>query len=210
MDRMLGCDAHTWASWLTSQTPYSKQTKRATFLSKEAIMSATTLSRTYLPGYEDGDELRRLDELFHRAMSARPRYYLVGADPEDRTEVPAAVYQVLQQVVEAMRLGQAVTIQPHSRVLTTQQAADLLGISRPTLVKLLDAGEIPFERAATAHRRVALGDVLDYAERRRQAQYEAIAATSVEPDEDLDEVLAELRASRHAVADRRRAARAGS
>lgn len=170
-------------------------------------MGATTLSHTYLPG--DERELQQLHDLFDRGLRDRPRYYLVGADPDDRTEVPAAVYQVLQQVVESMRQGQAVTIQPQSRVLTTQQAADLLGISRPTLVKLLDAGEIPFERVGTAHRRVALGDVLEYAERRRQAQYEAIAATSVDDDEDLDEVLSELRAARHRVADRRRAARDG-
>jgi len=171
-------------------------------------MGAMTMGQTYLPG--DEGELQRLHELFDREMSDRPRYYLVGADLDDRTEVPAAVYRVLQRVVEAMRLGQAVTIQPQSRVLTTQQAADLLGISRPTLVKLLDKGEIPFERNGTAHRRVALGDVLEYAERRRQAQYEAIAVTSVEDDEDLDEVLAQLRESRHRVAERRRSASAAS
>jgi len=174
--------------------PYTKETKSYSFVSKEAMMSATTLARTYLPG--DENDLQRLHDLFERPLRDHPRYYLVGADPDDRTEVPAPVYQLLQQVVGAMRLGQAVTIQPQSRVLTTQQAADLLGISRPTLVKLLDAGEIPFERVGTAHRRVALGDVLAYAERRRQEQYEAIAATGVEDDEDLDEVLADLRAAR--------------
>jgi excisionase family DNA binding protein len=171
-------------------------------------MSASTLGQTYLPGDQDG--LQRLHDLFDRALDNRPRYYLVGADPDDRTEVPAPVYLVLKQVVEAMRSGQAVTIQPQSRVLTTQQAADLLGVSRPTLVKLLDVGEIPFERVGTAHRRVALRDVLEYAERRRQAQYEAIAATSVEDDADIDEVLSGLRDARHRVAERRRATAAES
>jgi excisionase family DNA binding protein len=170
-------------------------------------MTPVTLTRTYLPGPEP--ELNALHDLLDKVTDSRPRYYLVGADPEDRTEIPASVYLVLQQVVEAMRLGQAVTIQPQSRILTTQQAADLLGISRPTLVKLLDAGEIPFERAGTTHRRVALGDVLEYAERRRQAQYEAIAATSVEEDDDIDDVLAGMRESRRRIAERRRSARQG-
>ena len=168
-------------------------------------MSTTTSAHTYLPDDEGG--LERLHELFDRPDTSRPHYYLTGADAEDRTEVPAPVFRALQQVVEAMRLGQAVTIQPQSRVLTTQQAADLLGMSRPTFVKLLDAGEIPFERVGASHRRVALSDVLAYGERRREAQYEAIAATSVDEDADLDDVLASLRDARRAVAERRRAAR---
>jgi excisionase family DNA binding protein len=174
-------------------------------------VTTTTLSRTYLPGNEQA-EMNRLADALERELEAHrePRYYLVAENADERTEVPASVFQILLQVVEAMRVGQAVTIQPQSRVLTTQQAADLLGISRPTLVKLLDAGEIPFERVATAHRRVALGDVLAYGERRRQAQYEAIAATSVDSDDDLDEVLADLRESRRVIAARRRADRSGT
>ena len=168
-------------------------------------MSATTSARTYLPGSEA--ELERLHLLFDAVTEDRPRYYLVGAEADDRIEVPAEVYLVLKQVVDAMSRGQAVTIQPQSRVLTTQEAADLLGISRPTLVKLLDAGEIPFERAGTAHRRVALIDLLDYRERRRRAQYEALAATAPDEHVDHEETLAELRDARRAIAERRRAAR---
>jgi excisionase family DNA binding protein len=169
-----------------------------------------TAARTYVPG-DDERGISRLADLLERPHFGRqqPRYFLVGPEPDDRTEVPGSVYQILLQVVEAMREGQAVTIQPQARVLTTQQAADLLSISRPTLVKLLDAGEIPFERAATSHRRLALGDVLAYAERRRQAQYEAIAATSLDDEDDIDDVLADLRETRREIAARRRAARQG-
>ena len=67
-----------------------------------------------------------------------------------------------------MRDGQAITVAPIDQLLTTQQAADFLGISRPTLVKLLESGEIPHESpGAGRHRRVRLRDVLDYQDRKR-------------------------------------------
>lgn len=74
------------------------------------------------------------------------------------------VFEVLRDVVEAMAKGQAVAIAPVHRRLTTQEAANLLGMSRPTFVKLLEAGEIPFEQPGR-HRRVRLVDVLAYQER---------------------------------------------
>ena len=67
-----------------------------------------------------------------------------------------------------MRDGKAITVAPIDQLLTTQQAADFLGISRPTLVKLLESDEIPHESpGAGRHRRVRLRDVLDYQERKR-------------------------------------------
>jgi excisionase family DNA binding protein len=78
------------------------------------------------------------------------------------------VHRVLRQVVEAMRQGLAVTVAPQSLVLTTQQAADLLGVSRPTLIKLLDQDRIGYERIGT-HRRVQLRDLLAYRDQRRAA-----------------------------------------
>jgi excisionase family DNA binding protein len=112
-----------------------------------------------------------------------PRYLLVGTDENDRVEVPAAVHRALRQVVEALRAGKAVTVVPQSMTLTTQQAADLLGVSRPTVVRLIDNEELPGERMGT-RRRLLLQDVLAYREQRRQRQYEALTATSSDLDED--------------------------
>ena len=89
---------------------------------------------------------------------------LVGPEDE-RVVLPAEVFDVLRGVVEAMSQGQAVVVAPVHQRLTTQEAADLLGMSRPTFVRLLDAGEIPYDRPRR-HRRIRLDDLLAYTERR--------------------------------------------
>lgn len=173
-----------------------------------AVSAATVRQETYLP---DADhEVAQIYDFLKAHEEAgrgtpKPQYFLAGSASGDRVELPVEMYRVLRQVVEAMQQGLAVTVMPLTQTLTTQQAADLLGVSRPTLVKLLDAGTIPFERAGT-HRRILLRDLLAYREQRRAQQYAALEATAVDIDdeEDLDEVLEQLRVARHAVAKRRR------
>ena len=152
-------------------------------------------------------DTQRLDELFDvltlspdEAGTPVPRSYLIGPSDHELVELPVDVYEVL-------RRGLSVTVSPTSQTLTTQQAADLLGISRPTLIKALDAGKLPFHRAGS-HRRLALVDVLDYRERRRQAQYDAIDAFGADVDEtaDIGDQLEALKRARKEVAARRRAA----
>lgn len=171
-------------------------------------MSATKAfsSATYSAG--DTQQLNRVYDVLttEHIDESSPRCYLVGSGSSDTVELPEEIYHVLRRVVEAMQKGLSVTISPTSQTLTTQQAAELLGISRPTLIKALDGGALPFSRSGT-HRRIALTDVLDYRERRRQEQYAAIEALSADVDEstDIDQVLDELKVARKAVAAKRRA-----
>jgi excisionase family DNA binding protein len=173
-------------------------------------MSASVLNqKTYLPDESEAEVGRMYDFLqAHEAAgkgSPAFRYFLAGPAASDRVEIPVGVYEVLRQVVDAMRQGLAVTIAPQSQMLSTQQAADLLGVSRPTLVKLLNTDRIPFERTGT-HRRVLLRDILAYRQQRREEQYAALEATaiSVEDQEDLESTLRDLRKVRRDVAARRR------
>lgn len=122
-------------------------------------MSTYTLERTVLPPTESLDALMAILS----RTDAEPTTTLSGPNGE-RLVLPPEVFEVLRDVVEAMANGQAVTIAPVHQRLTTQEAADLLGVSRPTLVKLLESGEIPFEQPGR-HRRVRLADVLAYRER---------------------------------------------
>jgi excisionase family DNA binding protein len=163
---------------------------------------------TYLP---DGDgqmaEVHDFLQAHEQAGRGRPvpQYFLSGSAPGDRVELPVEMYRLLRQVVGALQQGFAVSVVPVTRTLTTQQAAELLGLSRPTVIKLLDDGKIPFERVGT-HRRILLRDLLEYRELRRGEQYAAldvIAALGPDEEEDLDETLAQLRETRRAAGRRR-------
>jgi len=122
-------------------------------------MATPTLDRTILPPAESLTGL----VAFLDHLGAEPTTTLSGPNGEHLV-LPPEVFEVLRDVVEAMAQGQAVTIAPVHQRLTTQEAADLLGVSRPTVVKLLESGEIPFEQPGR-HRRIRLADVLAYRER---------------------------------------------
>lgn len=126
------------------------------------------MERTVLPPSGPLDELAA--ELHHPSA---PSSTTITGPSGERIVLPAEVFEALRDVVDAMQRGQAVTIAPIQQRLTTQEAADLLGISRPTFVKLLEDGEIPFEQPGR-HRRVLLADVLAYRERRSSARREAL------------------------------------
>ena len=116
----------------------------------------------------DRDVLVALDRLLAAGPAGAPR--LLGPNGE-QTELPEAVVHVLRQVVQAMARDHAVAVVPVHKQLTTQQAADLLNVSRPYLVQLLDAGELPSTKTGT-HRRIRLDDLMVY-KRRRDAERRA-------------------------------------
>jgi len=116
------------------------------------------------------------------ALSGRGGVGLVGADGVAH-DLPDEVRQVLTQTVHAMADGHAVTVASRGTVLTTKEAADILGVSRPTLVRLLEAGEIPFTKPGR-HRRVLLEDVLAYQQRLREVRRDELAAMTAEAAEE--------------------------
>lgn len=130
-------------------------------------MSSSTLEHTILPPEESLDRLLAL-----LSQDEAPSTTLTGPDGEELV-LPPEVFEVLRDVVTAMSQGQAVTVAPVHQRLTTQEAADLLGVSRPTFVKLLEDGEIPYEQPGR-HRRVLLSEVLAYRQRRSVRAREAL------------------------------------
>jgi excisionase family DNA binding protein len=133
--------------------------------------------QTVLPP-KDAETLAAVEQLLR---SDSKRLTIVGAGSA-RAALPAELREVLTNVVTALRHGQAITLAPHALRLTTQQAADLLGVSRPTLVKLLENGKIPYE-TPNRHRRIRLADLLAYQETRRGQRRETLRELAQEAQE---------------------------
>ena len=163
--------------------------------------AATVEDRTYLPEGQVGQVVDFLAALRARGghvAELPPR--LTAADGTS-VELPAQVHEVLLQVVTAMEAGLAVTVAPHHLALSTQEAADLLGVARTTLVRLLETGAIPFDKPSR-HRKVKLVDLLDYRERQRSQAVQALADMVADTerlglyDESPEDIRAALKAAR--------------
>jgi excisionase family DNA binding protein len=97
---------------------------------------------------------------------------LVGSDGR-QIAIPQPVHELLLMILKNLQAGKAISIVPEHQQLTTQRAANILGVSRPFLVGVLENGGIPFHMVGS-HRRVYLRDLLDYKRRRDAARHEAI------------------------------------
>lgn len=138
----------------------------------DAVTEPTSRGRkahTYLPESSSQDEIvdfaQTLREIEAHLVANTSKAALV--DPEgNQFAIPDEIFRALEQVANALASGNGVTVAPYGMLLTTQEAADFLGVSRPTLVKLLETNEIPFEKRGR-HRRVTLRDVVEYQNRSR-------------------------------------------
>lgn len=124
------------------------------------------------PGEEELERLRALAELLDTAAQVSVR-----CDDGDAVELPESAREGLERLVGYLAADMAVTMKPYDEILTTREAAELLGMSRPYLVQLLEsqAVSIPVQKVgpgAGGHRRIRLRDILKYRQA-RDAEIEA-------------------------------------
>ncbi|MDE2748855.1 MAG: excisionase family DNA-binding protein [Chloroflexota bacterium] len=89
------------------------------------------------------------------------RHTIYVSEGEESIALPARAVALLSDVLMMMARGHGITLFPRIAEVTTMEAADILNVSRPYVIKLLDAGEIPY-RLVGRHRRIRLEDILDY------------------------------------------------
>ena len=119
----------------------------------------------------DQQEIEQASRLY-RSLLHEGTAALVGPDGT-RIDLPSSVHEILVRVVEKMQEGKAIAVMPLMEALSTQAAANLLGVSRQFFVRECEAHKLPVHYAGT-HRRVFLKDLLDYKKQREQARRESI------------------------------------
>jgi excisionase family DNA binding protein len=116
-------------------------------------------------------EAMQIEEL-HRLLK-QGNATLTSPDGLHQVELPDLLYRLLLRIMGDVLEGRPIAYTPATQDLTTQQTANLLGMSRQFLVGLLDKGELPYHRVGT-HRRVRLKDAMAYRKQRDQKRHAAV------------------------------------
>jgi excisionase family DNA binding protein len=106
------------------------------------------------------------------------------AGHEQSLELPAGAVALLMDILEAMAAGRGISLIPEATELTTVEAAEILHVSRPYLIKLLTEGALPYRRVGK-HRRIRTEDVIAYKgriDREREAVLDELDADAQEHD----------------------------
>lgn len=138
---------------------------------------ATVLERNPTAASEnERTVLSQIEQLLAISSAAEPPK-IMGSDGT-QIPIPESLVHVLRQTVHYLSLDRPVTVTTVSRELTTQQAADILNVSRPFLVnQLLETGQIPFKKTGT-HRRIDFDDLMEFKQRRDTERKRALRELS--------------------------------
>ena len=131
------------------------------------MVATPAVPGTITPDSMSPEQLEELLALF-RAGEAR----LLGPQGDEHL-VPAPLYGLLRGLLDNLKRGEAVTVLPHDALLTSQQAAQILNVSRPFLYRLIEEHAVPVLMVGS-HRRLRIHDVLQLREERRQKRRVAL------------------------------------
>lgn len=146
-------------------------------------MKLSEHSRTAIPGLEEAHKAEIAARSFASVSRVgRPTLRVTTSSLDQAVEVPETAFRMFLEILNQMARGNAVTLVPTHHELTTQEAADLLHVSRPYLVKLLEAGEIPHHKVGT-RRRLKFQDLMSYMEKVRGESKDALDALAAQAQE---------------------------
>lgn len=128
-------------------------------------LSTYQTSRIGVPTEEDATLAKKSSQTLAAYIGNKDAFHTIKVERDDgisqTVKIPSLAFQMLVDILGQMAKGNAVTFIPVHAELTTQEAADILNVSRPYLVGLLEGGEIPFRKVGT-RRRVRYLDLLNY------------------------------------------------
>ncbi|MCD9007488.1 helix-turn-helix domain-containing protein [Luteimonas sp. XNQY3] len=147
----------------------------------------TLLAHRQLPPSAQDAAIARVSGQFLSPYARQKRpltLHVTDAEQDRPIELPAGAVALLMDILEAMAAGRGVTLVPENAELTTVQAAEVLNVSRPFLIKLLDDGAIPYRKVGK-HRRIRMEDVMAYKtviDSEREAVLDALVSQAQEQD----------------------------
>src|ERR1700738_3581709 len=148
-------------------------------------MSPTALFTPEIPSQAEATLAKESRKILAPCLTATSSLDLRALNfaAEPTIKIPASAARLLMQILDEMSRGNAVKIVPVHAELTTQEAADLLNVSRPTLIQILEQGQIPFRKVGT-HRRIPFARVMEY-KRKLESDRKAALAELVAYDQEI-------------------------
>ena len=134
-----------------------------------------TLSNVvHLPTAQEAEEAKITSRALSKyAHNERLHLKIASNNEAEDLILPGYAINLLLAMLTEMSKGNAITVMPIHAELSTQETAELLNVSRPHLVDLLEQGKIPFRKVGT-HRRILANDVFDYKQRIDEARFKAL------------------------------------
>jgi len=131
------------------------------------------LDETFVPTDEETERAKNFSRILAREFASAESVKIQREDSDESIEIPRQVFNVLMRLLSVMSEGKAFSLIPMDKELTTQQAADILNVSRPYLNKILDLGEIA-HRKVGRNRRIKFSDLMEYKKSQEQKSKSAL------------------------------------
>lgn len=141
---------------------------------------AMRLEKPVVPEEADIRQASKAFSLLRNEPTAE--HYVLASSTGGKVDLCPAAFNLLLNVLQEMSRGNAVLVVPIQAELTTQEAAGMLNVSRPYLIKLLEEGKIRYQLKGK-HRRILFKDLMEYKHKSAKESYEALSKLAAESEE---------------------------